>query len=279
MTSIKHWIAEHSNQPNQLDQAITASDLRFLLSHLLQRDSAWLYTHSDEELNGADLKQLSQWFEQLKQGYPLAYITGKQAFWDLELTVNEHTLIPRPDTEILIEVCIELLPQQPRNILDLGTGSGAIALALAKVFKQAEVIGVDVSKQAIETAKLNAKNCAIENVIFKTSDWFSAIKEQTFDLIVSNPPYIAADDEHLVALQHEPSTALIANDAGLADYKAICAKALSHMNPSGFLVFEHGWQQKQAVSEIMSQSGLIQIKTVKDLAGHDRITHGKKSPD
>lgn len=276
MTTIKHWIAEHSNQHNQFKQIITAADLRSLLGFLLQQNTAWLYTHSEQELSDTELIQLTQWFDQLIQGYPLAYITGKQAFWDLELSVNEHTLIPRPDTEIMIEVCIDLLPKPPKNILDLGTGSGAIALALAREFTTAEVIGVDASEQAIATAKLNAKKCAIDNANFKISDWFTAINKQTFDLIVSNPPYIAADDEHLPALQHEPSTALVAADAGLADFKAICAKAMTYLNPSGLLVFEHGWQQKQAVSEIMSQAGFTQIKTVKDLAGHDRITHGKK---
>ncbi len=244
-----------------------------MVAFILNKDRAWLYANQDHQLHDHQLQQLDDWFNLLADDMPVAYITGQQAFWNLSLKVNHATLIPRPDTELLIEVALNSL-KNPHNILDLGTGSGAIALALAKEFPEAQVVGVDISAEALEIAAYNAKNNHISNVNFLQSDWFSALATQAFDLIVSNPPYIADSDPHLAALKHEPSSALIAADNGLSDFKAISTSAKAFLRKGGVLLFEHGWQQKNDVQSILKNCDYQNIKTYKDLAGQDRATLG-----
>ncbi len=276
MINIQTWLIEHSNQLNQFNKPIDIGELRQLIGLLLQKNNTWLFSHPEYKLNPKQLSQLEHWNQLLLNGYPLAYITGKQNFWDMELSVNEDTLIPRPDTETLLEVCIALFENPPQDVLDLGTGSGAIAIALARIFDHANVLGVDLSKPAVETAIKNAKYNQTNNVKFLVSDWFSAVVDKKFDLIVSNPPYIAEDDEHLVALKYEPASALIAANDGLANFKAITSQAFIQLNHTGILVFEHGWQQKVAVQNVLKEAGFKDITTVRDLAGQDRVTFGKK---
>lgn len=273
MTLISDWLNSQAQACNA-EKSIDVTDIRLLVCHLLSQNTAWLLAHQHDELTDAQTQQLNQWVEELKVGKPLAYITGEKEFWNLKLKVNRHTLIPRPETELMIETT-EALNLQPKKILDLGTGSGAIALALATLFPKAEIIATDVSLDALETAKENAKLNQISNVEFIQSDWFSRISPMNFNLIVSNPPYIAVDDEHLAKLTHEPNTALVASNNGLAAYHTICKDARSYLQTGGVLMFEHGWQQHQDVAEIMSVAGFTDICHEKDLLGHFRITWGK----
>ncbi len=249
------------------------TDLKYLVCHLLDQNSAWLYANQQQSLSSSQIDQLNQWTDELKSGKPLAYIIGEKAFWNLTLKVNEFTLIPRPETELIIET-VEQMGLHPTKILDLGTGSGAIALALATIFTQAQITATDVSIEALATAKDNAKLNKINHVTFYQSDWFGRISDSDFDLIVSNPPYLAADDNHLKDLSYEPLTALVAENNGLAAYETICAGAINHLSNNGILMFEHGWQQHHAVADIMKDAGFVDIQHRKDLLGHQRITWG-----
>lgn len=272
MIQITDWLAsQHTLFSNS--ETLESNDLKLLLCHLLAKNSAWLYAHQDYYLNPDQLKQLDVWVKELKEGKPLAYITGEKAFWNLNLKVNAHTLIPRPETELIIET-VQQLNLNPRVILDLGTGSGAIALALATLYPAAEIMATDISIEALHIAEENANRHQISNVELLQSDWFSNVKRGDFELIVSNPPYIAANDEHLNRLTHEPMTALVAENHGLADYQKICASAKNYLQQGGILMFEHGWQQHAAVAEIMKTHGFIHISHAKDLLGHQRITWG-----
>ncbi len=276
MQNIQDWLANNRGHINSYQQPINDSVLRQLLAFLLKKNNAWLYSHSDHNLSTAQIEQLDQWLTALKDGLPLAYITGEQNFWDLTLKVNQQTLIPRPDTEILLEVAIKLFSRTPaKSILDLGTGSGALALALGRLYPAAEVIAVDQSAQALEVASINAKLNAVNNTTFIQSNWFSHVPALKFDLIVSNPPYIAENDEHLAALKHEPFSALVAADNGLADFKQITEQAAAYLKPHGWLLFEHGWQQKSAVQQILRRAGFIHVQTQQDLGGNERVTSGQ----
>lgn len=268
MTSISDWLDKQAQSPQS-----DLSELRYLVCHLLGKSSAWLFANSDASLDSNHVNQLDAWVDQLQRGKPLAYITGEKAFWNLNLKVNEHTLIPRPETEVLIET-IKQLELNPQTILDLGTGSGAIALSLATEFPEAEIVASDLSPEALEVARENGQNNQISNVEFVLSDWFLSISNKLFDLIVSNPPYIDANDEHLSQLTFEPLSALVADNQGLAAYQQICAQAKNHLTVNGVLMFEHGWQQHQAVASIMKEAGFSHIQHQKDLLGHQRITWG-----
>ncbi len=270
MHTIKGWLQSKTSS-STVQNNITTIDLEKLLVFLLSKDRAWLFAHPEHVLSANQVKQLNQWYDMLLDDLPVAYITGQQDFWDLKLQVNQHTLVPRPDTELLVELAIEQ-SHAPQKILDLGTGSGAIGLALAKTFPQAHVVAVDVAPEALEMARLNARNNQVSNIEFKVSHWFSALSSQSFDLIVSNPPYIASDDEHLPALRHEPLSALVAGVDGLQDFELICQQAAGHMTAHGKLLFEHGWQQKEAVQSILRHHDFQTIQTFQDLAGHDRVT-------
>lgn len=267
---IADWIQHQSqNQPKPDSQ-----QLKLLLCHVLSVNSAWLIAHQDQSLTPTQIQQLDQLASQLAAGKPLNQITGRCAFWDLELLVNEHTLIPRPDTETLIEVVIDL-SIKPQSILDLGTGSGALALVLARQFPTARVWACDVSTDALQVAEANRQALHIENLELLKSDWFTNIPVRPFDLIVSNPPYIASDDPHLEQLTHEPAQALVAANHGLAAYQAICRNSGAYLSPGAWLVFEHGWQQHQAVTALMTDSGFVNVSTRQDLQGHPRITFGQ----
>ncbi|TDR23194.1 peptide chain release factor N(5)-glutamine methyltransferase [Marinicella litoralis] len=270
MTSIHDWIKNQSNHLNQVTQ-FDQNDINLLLCHLLSINTAWLYAHQEHLLTAKQIHQLDLWVEELKAGKPLAYITGNKDFWTLRLHVNQHTLIPRPETELLIEV-IEQLDLSPAKILDLGTGSGAIALSLATLYPDAEITASDQSAAALKVAALNAKSNQINNVTFIQSNWFDDINADCFDLIVSNPPYIDSEDEHLVNLSYEPLSALVASDHGLSDFKKISLAASQFLKPGGVLMFEHGWQQAESVTKILENAGLVNTSTQKDLLQHNRVT-------
>ena len=272
MLSIQAWLQLHSPLSTHVKDPISFNQLRLLLEHSLQKNRAWIFAHPEQPLTESQISQLNQWVEALKSGQPLAYLTGEQAFWDLTLKVNSHTLIPRPDSEILIETAIELLANNsPSRILDLGTGSGALALVLAKQFPNSSVLAVDNSAEALAVANNNAVLNNIHNIQFQQSEWFDQIPAVKYDLIVSNPPYIDVDDEHLDNLTHEPITALVADNNGLAAYQAICAAASAYLQPGGLLMFEHGWQQRLQVQDIMQGFGFKNMGSRKDLMGNDRV--------
>ena len=210
-------------------------------------------------------------------GEPVAYILGQQGFWKLDLEVAPHTLIPRPDTELLVETALELLPATPARMLDLGTGTGAIALALASERPAWQVMAVDRIDEAVALAERNRQRLQLNNVHVRTSHWYDALDGERFDLIISNPPYIRAEDPHLVAgdVRFEPSSALVAGQEGLDDLRVIIAQAPGHLLPGGWLLLEHGYDQAADVRELLSQQGFGDVCSRIDLGGHERISLGR----
>lgn len=249
----------------------------WLLEHILGINHLTLKYKSDLTLTLLQEKQFLQGIERLKQGEPLAYVLGEQEFWSLTLKVTPDTLIPRPDTEILVEQALALIdPEQNLSILDLGTGSGAIALSIAKERPLSNVIATDFSSAALQVAQQNATLNQISNVEFLQGSWYQALNSNyQFDVIVSNPPYIDEQDQHLIDLTHEPITALTAKNNGLADLKVIIGQSPQWLKPAGWLLIEHGYDQAQAVQQLFSHAGFNQVKTVKDYGGNDRVTLGQ----
>jgi release factor glutamine methyltransferase len=212
------------------------------------------------------------------QGEPVAYILSYREFYGMALQVTPATLIPRPDTETLVETALAKIPEDSSaDVLDLGTGSGAIALAIAQHRPLANVFALDASEAALEVARGNAESLAIVNVNFLLSDWYGAITQQRFDVIASNPPYIEQDDEHLQRgdLRFEPLTALASGKDGLADIRRIVQDCLIYLKPQGWLMLEHGYKQALAVRDLLAEHGLVAIETIKDLGGNERVTIGK----
>jgi len=252
---------------------ISTSVRRQLLAFVLDKNTAWLLAHGEVQLNAQQLQQLNQYQKQYLTGTPLAYIIGRQPFWDLLLKVNEHTLIPRPDTELIIETLLELAIT-PHHILDLGTGSGALALVLARLYPTSQVTATDISQQALKVATDNAHQYQIKNIQFKHSDWLKDIQAENFDLIVSNPPYIEPKDEHLKDLVHEPIHALVSEQDGLADLKTIIEHGRIHLSHKGLLMVEHGYNQQQAVFDLFVDNQYSHIKTLFDIEQRPRATMG-----
>jgi release factor glutamine methyltransferase len=255
-------------------------DAEVLLSFVAQKNRTWLYTWPERELSEPQNQQLQILIERRLQGEPVAYLTGQREFWSLTLQVSPDTLIPRPDTELLVEVALELLADRSRehlNIVDLGTGTGAIALAIASEQPNWQVVGLDRIPAAVALAQRNQSRLQISNASFLESDWFSAIDKQQFDLIVSNPPYIESQDPHLEAgdVRFEPRSALVAEDDGLLDIKKIIAQAPEYLVERGWILFEHGYQQAEAVRNLLSERGFVAVQTRCDLAGHERATLGQ----
>lgn len=252
-------------------------DVELLLAHALKKDRAWLYTWPKKEIDQETLKFFETLFERRQDGEPIAYIIGEKAFWSLDLLVNNTTLIPRPETELLVELALEKLPQGKVNVLDLGCGTGAIALAIAKERPEALVFGVDLVPEAVVLAKENAKRNNLDNVKFLQSNWFSNIPKEKYDLIVSNPPYIDASDSHLNQgdVRFEPHSALISPDEGYADLKTIIQQAQMYLKEGAWLLVEHGWHQAERVRTIFSENRYNNTATAKDLAGNERVSFGK----
>lgn len=274
MTTIKHLLVN-----NLLTNSATPRlDVELLLAAALAKPVSYLHTWPDEQVASNSLNKFNDYLQRRQLGEPIAYILGRQGFWSLELQVNEHTLIPRPDTETLVEVCLDhLAKDQQLAILDLGTGTGAIALALAVERPLAQLLGVDYITAAVQLAEQNRQRLSLTNVVFKQSNWFTELGHQRFDLIVSNPPYIAADDPHLNSgdVRFEPATALISGIAGLDDIKLIIQQAPGHLQTNGWLFLEHGYQQAPQVQHLLKIRGFKQIATYHDLAGKERVTGGQ----
>lgn len=252
-------------------------DVELLLAHVLGKSRSYLHTWADKALSDEQLEQFAAAIKRRQAGEPVAYILGQQGFWSLELEVAPHTLIPRPDTELLVETALQLIAATPASVLDLGTGTGAIALALASERPAWRVSGVDRVPQAIELAERNRSRLKLGNAQFLLSHWFDAIGDQRYQMIVSNPPYIATGDKHLSQgdVRFEPSSALVAGDDGLDDIRLIIEQAPHHLNAQGWLLLEHGYDQAAAVCALLSERGFNQIESRRDLGGHQRISIGR----
>ena len=264
------------------------------LLYVIDKPALFLMTDEDYQLSATELEQFHSGVTKMQQGTPLAYLTGQQEFWSLDFAVNEHTLIPRPDTEVLVEQVLHWINVQPneqssgianKRLLDLGTGSGCIAISLAHELKLAnklkqvswQVVAVDLSTEALKVAQHNAINNAVD-IEFVHSSWYKALStqgEQLFDVIVSNPPYIDEADEHLAGLLAEPISALSAPNHGLADIEHIIKYAPQYLQEGGLLAIEHGFDQGLAVHQLFIDNHFIKVKTIQDFGGNDRVTLGQ----
>jgi len=255
-------------------------DAELLLAHVLHKSRAWLYTWPEHKLDEKQAEQFNRLVQRRAQGEPVAHLISQQAFWSLSLQVTADTLIPRPETELLVEKALERIPQSAAwRIADLGTGSGAIALALAKERPTCQLIASDKSMAALNVAEENARLNQIENIEFQHGDWLAALEDKSlFDMIVSNPPYIKSDDPHLQQgdVRFEPAGALQAGTQGLDDLQRIIEEALPRLKPGGWLLLEHGYDQKAAVMRLLQQAGYQQVEDYPDLAGQPRVAAGCK---
>ncbi|MEG3128213.1 peptide chain release factor N(5)-glutamine methyltransferase [Pantoea cypripedii] len=272
---IRHWLRQAVTTLSGGDSP--KRDAEILLAFVTGKSRSWLVAFDDAQLDDTQLQQLDALLARRARGEPVAHLVGEREFWSLPLRVSDVTLIPRPDTEVLVEQALAHLPATAANILDLGTGTGAIALALASERPDCQVIGSDRVAAAVALAQDNAQRLHIANATFFLSHWFSNLPPQRFDLIVSNPPYIDAADEHLQQgdVRFEPLSALVADDAGLADLRVIIASAPDWLLPGGWLVLEHGWQQGEAVRTLLVQHGYQGVNTVDDYGGNPRVTLGQ----
>lgn len=252
-------------------------DTELLLAYSVGRDRTWLYTWPEYELTGEEQRRFDALFERRKKGEPVAHLLGEREFWSLPLKVDASTLIPRPDTELLVEMVLEFCPEEKRRALDLGTGSGAIALALASERPGWQILAAEKSADAVALAEENRRALGFDNVEILQSDWFAQIAPQQFDLIVSNPPYIDAADPHLAQgdVRFEPRSALVADREGLADIERIAKQGRQYLAPGGWLLVEHGWQQAGAVRKIFAAAGFRDIESRNDYGGRERITLGR----
>lgn len=247
----------------------------WLLEHITKIDSFDLLMKKDQELTAAQEQAYVDGLARIAAGEPLAYVTGSQPFWTLDLKVTKDTLVPRPDTEILVETVLKLdLPNDAR-VADLGTGTGAIALSLASERPEWKLVASDIYAPTLEVAEYNAEQHDIENVEFVLGSWLKPFGRQFFDVIASNPPYIDANDQHMPALASEPQRALVSAKNGLADIEEIIQQAKKHLTVEGWVVLEHGYDQAEAVQQLFKQAGYRQVRTVKDYGGNDRVTLGQ----
>lgn len=263
---------------NALEAGEAKLEAQLLMQHVLGVNRAWLIAHENDTLQTKAHLQFNSLFNRRLKGEPIAYILGYREFYGLRLIVTPDTLIPRADTETLVEAALSKISSQEKaQVLDLGTGSGAIALAIATNRPQTQVTAVDASQAALNVAIENAKDLSINNVVFKSSSWFDALQHTKFGVIVSNPPYIECNDAHLKQgdLRFEPASALASGDDGLDDIRIIIHESLTHLTPQGWLMLEHGYNQAGQVADLMARAGLVEIETIKDLGGNDRVTIGK----
>jgi len=262
---------------SRIDTDTAALDSELLLCHCLGKERSYLYAWPEKNVEELFAQQFDTLVKRRAQGEPVAYLIGHREFWSLSLSVNNSTLIPRPDTERLVEVALSLANTDSAAVLDLGTGTGAIALALAKENPQWNLLGVDIAHDAIALAQKNARDLQIANVSFLQSSWFENIPAREFDLIVSNPPYIDANDAHLDEgdVRFEPRSALVAEQNGLAAIAAIAQSAQAWLKPRAWLLFEHGYEQAPAVRSLLSERGYRDISTWCDWGGRERVTGGR----
>ena len=265
----------------EAQQAIGRLEARVLLRHVLRCDEAYLIAHGDDDLPAAQAADFGRLIARRAGGEPVAYLTGSRDFYGREFVVTPAVLIPRPDTELLIELALQRLPANGGQVLDLGTGSGCIGVTIAAERPQAQVTLVDASANALDDARVNAHRHAVANTALLCSDWFATLGDARYDLIVSNPPYIAAGDAHLQQgdLRFEPQSALAAGADGLDDIRRIVAEAPSHLLSGGWLLCEHGHDQADACTELLQQAGFKEVFSARDLAGIRRVSGGRWNPE
>ena len=255
-------------------------DAEILLCNVMQFNQSKIYSHPEEVIPDDKLALFQSLIAQRQQGYPIAHLTKKKEFWSLELTINKDTLIPRPETELLVEKALEMIPEDTSyNILDLGTGSGAIAIAIASERPKTKIVATDINKNALSMAKKNADAHQLKNIQFHLSDWYQNIPPQIFNLIVSNPPYIKKNDEHLSQgdVRFEPQCALVSGIDGMHAINTILKNVKPYLAGAACLLIEHGYDQKESVQQAFLKQDFKQIKTFQDLSGQDRMTSGHAS--
>lgn len=264
-----HWLSQ------QLPPEEAALEAELMLARACALTRTQLRTYPDKGVTEQQLQRLKDWLAQRQQGVPLAYIFGDSEFYGLTLQVNQHTLIPRQDTELLVDTALALMDRDTRyQLLDLGTGSGAIAIAIAHHRPKAQVTAVDQSVAALSLAQDNACALRLPHIRFIHSNWFSQLDGKQFDIIVSNPPYLAEGDPHLqeTSLPYEPITALTSGTDGLDDIRTLINKAPTYLYPNGWLLIEHGYNQASEVHHLFQQAGFINISTKQDYGHNDRLT-------
>lgn len=255
-------------------------DAEALLSHATGCSRTWLYTWGDQPCPHTEHTRFEHLLAQRLAGQPIAYLTGEREFWGLTLATSPSTLIPRPDTETLVEAVLARTAAPQGRLLDLGTGTGAIALAFASERPGWQVVGADIRLEAVQLAAQNARTLSLANAQFVQSDWFSALSAQAyahrFDVIVSNPPYLADDDPHLAKgdVRFEPRSALVADDDGMADLAYLANAASGYLTSCGWLALEHGYTQAAGVRQLLSRAGYQNVESVQDVGGHERVTLG-----
>lgn len=262
-----------------LDSREARLEAQILLCHVLGVARSWLISHDRDSLAEPAAKAYTALLTRRLAGEPIAYIVGSREFFGLEFRTTPAVLIPRPETELLVELVLARMPEnQPCKVLDLGTGSGAIAISIAKNRPLAAVTAVDQSPEALAVARDNVARLEVPNLCLLHSNWFGALDGETFDLIVSNPPYVEAADPHLQHgdVRFEPLSALASGVDGLDDIRRITAAAPQHLKPGGWLLFEHGYNQGAGCREILRQQGFLTVGTIRDLAGLERVSMGTK---
>jgi release factor glutamine methyltransferase len=271
-------LLKHSDQLQSTSDS-PQLDCELLLCYVLDVDRTWLRTWPEKEVSKSLEAKFCALLEQRVQGQPIAYLVGSRGFWSMDLQVSEDTLIPRPETELLVELALGLKLPQNSHGLDLGTGTGAVVLALASERLDMNFTAVDSQMGAVSLAKKNCQNLGLVNVAIFQSDWFDSVqlKENQFDLIVSNPPYISANDPHLQQgdVRYEPNTALVSGVDGLDDLKKIIARSPCYLKPDGWLLLEHGFDQGPAIVRLMNNAGFQKVVTHKDYNQVDRVTLGQ----
>ncbi|MFH7564018.1 peptide chain release factor N(5)-glutamine methyltransferase [Oceanimonas smirnovii] len=253
-----------------------ALDADVLLCHVLNKPRSFLLAWPEFEVSAGQKAELAELIRRRQQGEPVAHLTGQREFWSLMLEVSPDTLIPRPDTEVLVESALERLPERPARVVDLGTGTGAIALSIKCERPDDIVMAVEFNPQAAALARRNAERLELDLEV-RQGSWFEPLAGLTCDMIVSNPPYIDAADPHLAQgdVRFEPLSALVADDQGLADIRHIAEQAPLHLLAGGWLLVEHGWQQGEAVQSVFTDNGFEQVTTLRDYGGQDRVTLGQ----
>ncbi|MDF2940473.1 MAG: prmC [Gammaproteobacteria bacterium] len=274
MKSISHLLQDAAQ--NLAASGSPKLDAELLMAHVLQKPRTYLYTWPEQLIEAAQEQAFLALVQARQSGEPIAYLLQEKEFWSLPLKVNSKVLIPRPDTEVLVETVLELVPFDKALIADLGTGSGAIALALASERAHWQIVATDYSEQALKIAEGNAKRLKLDNIDFSQGSWCEALPSLLFDAIASNPPYIDENDAHLTQgdLRFEPRSALVAENQGLADIESIAKQAKGYLKPGGYLMVEHGYEQADAVQAILLHYGYQEIGSRKDLSGHTRVSFG-----
>ena len=253
-------------------------DAQALLTHVLRCNTAHLAAWPEKVLSDAQLADFQKLVEKRRKGVPVAHLTGSREFWSLDFSVDNSTLIPRPESETLVEYLLDNFGNRENlKLLDMGTGTGAIAISIATEKPGWAIVASDISEQALELARQNCRQHDTNNVTLIHSDWFQNIDAENFDIIISNPPYIASDDPHLSQgdVRFEPHSALSSGVTGMDDIEHICCQAKKYLRQNGWLIVEHGYNQKQLVAECFAKNGFSAIEQKQDLSGHTRMTAGK----